>query len=128
MKAFQLKFETRMQLQVATAVAEEIENGTRHGIPFGGSSSSSKIRPVLLSINKNKFRFEGGTVVEVSTHWDEKDGDIRVDSCSVRFYELNKDWSKKDPIRKAHLIVGKQELRQLKATRPWWHPHVAEED
>lgn len=127
MKAFQLKFETRMQLQVATAVAEEVENGTRHGVPFGGSTYS-KIRPILLSINKNKFRFEGGTVVEVFTHWDEKDGDIRVDSCLVRFYELDKSCFRKDPIRKAHLIISKQELRQLKATRPWWHPHVAEED
>ena len=108
----QFSHEVRSAMSVATAVAEEIQNGRR---------------PVLLSISGTTFRFEGGVVVRVNMvdldqfaecwrdhyqQWVVTDCEVRRPAGGEKVVECW-DWVR---------------LLELKGKRPWWHPHVCDKE
>ncbi len=126
MKKVQFGYEIRQAMQVALAVAEEIENSPRRIVNLDWKGF---VRPVLLSIRGKvpTFHFEGGTVVQV--HMLDMDQftemwrtphcqDWVVTHVDVRYYPTT---SKKV---KASETWGAEKLLELKSRRPWWHPHV----
>lgn len=123
-------FETRQSMQVAIAIAEEIENNTAYGREFCARCEHEK-RPVLLSVKGNTFRFEGGTVVKVNLielsqfdeSWRNDPEAWVVTHASVRFYERDSScFSVSD--QKVEQMWDHKKLSALKEARPWWHPHV----
>lgn len=104
-------FRTRQAMQVAMAVAEELERGTR---------------PVLLSIKNTTFRFEGGAVIKVYLSGGKyiENGNPPIEEwmvthCEVRYYPRETDYRKK-----REEVWDAKRLLALKTTRWWWHPHV----
>lgn len=122
MKAF--SFQERQALQVATAVAEEVENNSQLG--WGFCEKRYEFRPVLLSVSGMTFRFEGGIVVKVHlVDLNEKNKrlpcEFVVTHVEIRFRPLSLDGS--DKISETW---GADKLSKLKERRPWWHPNVVE--
>ena len=127
----QFSFKVRQAMQVASAVAEEIDNNTKHGRLFG-ERCEQEVRPVLLSIQGTTFRFEGGTVVKVnmidcdqfteswrtphSQDWVVTHADVRYLPYHPGTYTPVED--------KTSEVWGADKLLALKEVRPWWHPHV----
>lgn len=105
-------FKTRMAMQVAFSVAEEIvcmDGGWR--------------RPVLLSVRSNGlcFHFEGGTVVKVHLlEVGEYAEEYVVTHVDVRYYAGKRSEGKISEIWEA------EKLLELKERRWWWHPHVVD--
>ena len=123
-------FAVRQAMQVAMAIAEEVENNTAHGREFG-TRRNRETRPVLLSINDNTFRFEGGIVVkpnmielsQFNECWRDAPEEWVVTHATIRFYELDGDYNRISD-QKVEQIWDAKKLLALKDARPWWHPHV----
>ena len=127
----QFSFQTRQAMQVALAIAEEIDNNTKHGRPFG-ERREQEVRPVLLSIQGTTFRFEGGTVVRVNMidcdqfteSWRTPHSqDWVVTHADVR-YLLYHPGTHTPVEDKTSEVWGAEKLLELKEVRSWWHPHV----
>jgi len=130
-------FKVRMAMQVAMAVAEEVENNTCFGREFG-LRGEEETRPVLLgydapqSKNEVVFRFEGGIVVRIYMFDTDKLNESWrsphtenwvVYQADIRYYAHNPE----SCIRlSSHKVVETwdDELEQLKEIRSWWHPDV----
>jgi len=127
-------------MQVAMAVAEEIENNAWRGYHDFGiwRERHEEVRPVLLSLQGTTFRFEGGTVVKVNMvdlskfqeSWrTPKMEEWVVTQITVRYYPVDST-SREMVLRgrrsgqKVEEIWGHDELMALKKVRPWHHPHV----
>lgn len=138
-------FLIRQAMQVAMAVAEEVENNYNsvRGIPFG-ERRVQEIRPVLLAIPSAKrgnftseaevaFKFERGVEVKVflydlSLLADEKRPEEWVATRAiVRFYELDKNYNRISEIKKEEVWQA-EKLSRLKEVRGWWHPYVKSPD
>jgi len=125
----QFSFQIRQAMQVAIAVAEEVQNNTR-GRSFG-ERQEREVRPVLLSIRGTvpTFHFEGGTVVKVQmVDLDQFTESWRtphiqnwvVTHCEVRYYR--RDTHAKG--EKISEVWEADKLSVLKKSRPWGLPHV----
>lgn len=114
-------FQIRQAMQVAFAVAEEVENNTSKSYPFG-QRREHESRPALLSIRGvvPTFHFEGSLVVKV--HMVDLDkfteswrtphfANWVVTHVEVRYCNTSETWEA-------------NKLLQLKQVRPWHHPHV----
>ncbi len=127
-------FATRQAMQVATAIAEEIENNTAYGREFGLRRDREN-RPVLLSVKGNTFRFEGGIVVtpnmielsQFEERWRDNPEEWVVTHSTVRFYELDKSCSRTSD-QKVEQVWDTEKLSALKNVRSWWHPNVVRLD
>ena len=127
----QFSFKVRQAMQVASAVAEEVDNNTKHGHLFG-ERREHEVRPVLLSIQGTTFRFEGGTVVKVNMidcdqfteSWRTPHvQDWIVTHVEVRYFPYRPGTY--SPIEeKTSEVWEAEKLLKLKEVRPWWHPHV----
>lgn len=118
MKVF-FDFVARQGLQVASALAEEIENKLQH--PDRNFKVFS--RPVLLSVKDSEFRFEGGTVINVELYnVGEEREDWVVYRAKARYYVYDPNWNRSE--EKTVKVWEADNLVQLKETRHWYHPHV----
>lgn len=117
----QFRFEDRQAMQVAVAIAEEIQNNIALGRQFG-TRREHESRPVLLSINGDCYRFEGGIVVKVNLI-ELSQQEWVVTHATVRFYELDKSFSRVSD-QKVEQVWDHDKLLSLKEVRPWWRPQV----
>jgi len=129
MKKGQFSFQTRMGMQVGTAVAEEIQNNPEYA---GSPTATNVVRPVLLSFSGTTFRFEGGIVVKVNMiDLDQFTESWRTPHCEdwvvthvdVR-YRPFKSYADNPTDEKTSEVWGAEKLLALKEVRPWYHPHV----
>lgn len=114
-------FVTRQGMAVALAVAEEVENNLAWGHPFG--EVRQDVRPELLSISGNTFRFVGGVVVNVGLI--NKGGqheDWLVPFVVVRYYRRDAAGSPQGD--KVKEVWAHEKLLELKKKRWWHHPHI----
>lgn len=122
MKVF--SFQERQALQVATAVAEDVENNSQIGWEF--CEKRYEFRPVLLSVSGTTIRFEGGTVIKVHlVDLNEKSKGPRdwvVTHVEIRYRPLSLNGG--DKISETW---GADKLSKLKGCRPWGHPNVKDE-
>lgn len=117
-------FQIRQAMQIGFIVAEEIENNTSKGYPFG-QRREKETRPILMSIRGRTptFHFEGGLVVYVNM----VDLDKFTESWRTPHFA---DWVvthvevRYGAGSKTSEIWESDKLLQLKQVRPWSHPHV----